>query len=110
MFSLDREAAHTQNIVKILLVTLVLQRTMRDYSEAEAYLRSFDWCYACPPTATTRVILVRTDADEAEVRDRFRGYIDPEDDFCHVDSYDETEGAGQLLDAVDSLRAWLRPQ
>lgn len=91
----------------LILLTLVLQRTLRDYSAAVAYRDSFDWCYACPPTATTHIILLHTDIPEAEIFEKMRGYIDETDDFCHVDGYDSTEGKSQLLATSDSLRQWL---
>jgi hypothetical protein len=94
--------------MNILIVTLVLQRTMRDYAPARAYIDSFDWRYACAPTATTHVMLLRTDTPEQEIEQRLRSHIDATDDFCHVDCYDTTEGPRQLLDAADSLRQWLQ--
>lgn len=91
----------------LVLVTLILQRPLRDYSNAAAYRDSFDWCYACPPTATTHIILLHTDTPEIEIHEETLGYIDETDDFCHVDGYDHTEGKSQLLATSDLLRQWL---
>lgn len=91
---------------RYLIVTLVLQRPMKDYSQLQHYRDEFDWEFACAPTATTKSMLFFTDKPEKEIRERINSLISS-DDFCAVDSYDSTEGGPHISAQAERIRQWI---
>ena len=91
---------------RYLIVTIILQHPMFDYSRLERYVREFDWQDAVAPTATNKSVFLFTDKPEQEIQDQMRALIGP-DDFVSVCSYDSANGAGEIQAQATNVQRWV---
>jgi hypothetical protein len=91
---------------RYLIVTIILQHPLFDYSPLERYMREFDYQDAIAPTATNKSVFLFTDKSEKEIQDQMRSLIGP-DDFVSVCSYDTENGAGEIQAQATNVLHWV---
>ncbi len=90
----------------VVLLTLVLEHPLQEYPALVSYLSSFDWCYVCPPTATTYLMLLHAETSVTEIKATLIPHFEP-NDSCLVQQYEPTDATLQLINASSSCRDWL---
>lgn len=93
---------------RLVVLTFILHRGhMRggaDYAELNEYIRTFDHIMAVRSLSTS-VVIVYTEIDPDEIRDRLVTMIEPEFDSFSVDRVPD---AGGLLPLAQEVVDWLK--